>query len=125
MNSANRPLSPHLQIYKLPLTGLISITHRLTGVVLAVSLSVFVYSFYAIAVGNELYLPLQAALNHPLGQTGIWLWIYMLFFHLCHGVRHLIWDSGISFEKSQMNRYAAIELAASIILTLIARFLIR
>ncbi|MEY4769123.1 MAG: Succinate dehydrogenase cytochrome b556 subunit [Pseudomonadota bacterium] len=125
MNSPHRPLSPHLQIYKLPLTGFISISHRISGAILAASLVVFVYSFYAIAVGNELYLPLQSGLKHPIGQTLLWLWVYLLFLHLCHGIRHLIWDIGLSFEKSKMNLYAAIEIAISIILTLIARFLIR
>jgi succinate dehydrogenase / fumarate reductase cytochrome b subunit len=123
MSASNRPLSPHLQVYKLPLTGLISISHRITGVALSVGLLFFVYSFFAIQTGAETYLSLQNLLNHPLGQIALWLFIYALFFHLCHGVRHLIWDVGGSFDKAQMNKNAAIELTASIILTLCAIFL--
>lgn len=123
MSASNRPLSPHLQIYKLPLTGLISIIHRITGVALATGLLFFAYSFFAIVAGIETYLNLQSLLNHPLGQICLWLFIYALFFHLCHGIRHLIWDVGLSFDKAQMNKNAAIELAASLILTLFAFFL--
>jgi succinate dehydrogenase / fumarate reductase cytochrome b subunit len=65
---------------------------------------------------------LQSALNHPLGQLSLWAFIYALFFHLCHGVRHLIWDGGFSFDKAQMNKNAAIELVASVTLTLCAFF---
>jgi succinate dehydrogenase / fumarate reductase cytochrome b subunit len=122
MSASNRPLSPHLQIYKLPLTGLISITHRLTGVALTIGLLFVVYSFFAVAAGTESYLNFQNLLNHPLGQIALWLFIYALFFHLCHGIRHLIWDVGLSFDKAQMNRNAVIELAASVILTLVAIF---
>jgi succinate dehydrogenase / fumarate reductase cytochrome b subunit len=118
MSASNRPLSPHLQVYKLPLTGIISITHRITGVALAFGLLFFAYSFFAIAAGIESYLNLQNLLNHPFGQLSLWLFIYALFFHLCHGIRHLIWDVGLSFDKAQMNKNAAIELAASFTLTL-------
>ena len=118
MPASNRPLSPHLQVYKLPLTGIISITHRITGVALAFGLLFFAYSFFAIAAGIETYLNLQNLLNHPFGQLSLWLFIYALFFHLCHGIRHLIWDVGLSFDKAQMNKNAAIELAASLTLTL-------
>ena len=123
MSVSNRPISPHLQVYKLPLTGLISITHRITGGALAIGLSFFAYSFFAIAAGTEAYVNLQTLLNHPLGQIGLWLFIYTLFFHLCHGVRHLIWDAGFSFDKALMNKNALIELSASLILTLCAFFL--
>ena len=123
MSVSNRPISPHLQVYKLPLTGLISITHRVTGVALAMGLLFFAYSFFAIAAGAETYLDLQNLLNHPLGKICLWLFIYALFFHLCHGIRHLIWDVGLSFDKAQMNKNAAIELAASLTLTLCAFFL--
>ena len=119
MTENNRPLSPHLQVYKLPLTGIISITHRMTGVVLALGLMFYVYSFYCILQGNESYLALQAFLNNTLVSIAVWFFIYALFFHLCHGIRHLIWDVGTSFNKEDMDRNAIIELAMSFVLTLI------
>lgn len=120
MESSNRPLSPHLQVYKLPLTGLISITHRITGTVLAIGLLFFVYSFYAIATGAENYADLQSLVNQPLVSLVLILFVYALFFHFCHGIRHLIWDTGATFDKETMNKYAIIELALSVGLTLFA-----
>ncbi|MEO1881419.1 MAG: succinate dehydrogenase, cytochrome b556 subunit [Methylococcales bacterium] len=119
MTQNNRPLSPHLQVYKLPLTGIISITHRMTGVILALGLIGYVFSFYCILQGNEHYLALQSFLNSTLISIAVWLFVYALFFHLCHGIRHLIWDVGKSFDRDDMDRNAMIELAVSLVLTLI------
>jgi succinate dehydrogenase cytochrome b subunit len=118
MNSS-RPLSPHLQIYKLPLTGLISITHRMTGVILAIGLIFFVYILSATANGTEAYLEMQKTMDIWLLRLIYWGFIYALFFHLCHGVRHLIWDTGKSFDLDTLNQYAFYELIASLTLTLI------
>jgi succinate dehydrogenase / fumarate reductase cytochrome b subunit len=120
MALSNRPISPHLQLYKLPLTGFISIIHRITGTVLAIGLLFFIYSFCAIATGAEDYAQLQALVNHPLVSFKLMLFIYALFFHFCHGIRHLIWDTGASFDKATLNQYAFIELVASATLTLFA-----
>ncbi|MGZ8136899.1 MAG: succinate dehydrogenase, cytochrome b556 subunit [Methylococcaceae bacterium] len=115
----NRPTSPHLQVYKLPLTGLISITHRMTGVMLSAGLLFFIYILSAIAGGSNSYTAMQQLMNNWVVHLIYWGFIYALFFHLCHGVRHLIWDAGQSFELETLNRYAIIELIASLLLTLI------
>ncbi|PKM36699.1 MAG: succinate dehydrogenase, cytochrome b556 subunit [Gammaproteobacteria bacterium HGW-Gammaproteobacteria-10] len=117
MNSTNRPLSPHLQVYRLPLTGLISITHRMTGVMLSLGLILFVCMLYAIAGGAEAFAAMQAMTDSILLQIVLWGFMYALFFHLCHGVRHLIWDAGSSFDNETLNRYALIELFVSLVLT--------
>jgi len=52
-------------------------------------------------------------------SIAVWLFVYALFFHLCHGIRHLIWDVGKSFDRDDMDRNAMIELAVSLVLTLI------
>ncbi len=119
MNQKNRPLSPHLQIYSLPLTGIISITHRMTGVILALGLIAYLASFFIILQGNQAFLDLQVFLSYTLVRIGIWFFIFALFFHLCHGIRHLIWDVGTGFEKEQMDRNAIIEMALSLVLTLL------
>lgn len=116
----NRPTSPHLQVYRLPLTGIISITHRMTGVMLAAGLVLFVYVISALAGGADAYAAMQTVMSLWLFKLICWGFVYALFFHLCHGVRHLIWDAGGSFERDTLNRYAMIELAASLALTLIA-----
>jgi succinate dehydrogenase / fumarate reductase cytochrome b subunit len=63
-------------------------------------------------------------MNHALGTVILWLFIYALFFHLCHGVRHLIWDAGSGFEREHMDRNVYIELIASVILTVAGFFLL-
>ena len=117
--NTDRPTSPHLQVYKLPLTGIISITHRMTGVMLSVGLIFFVYIVYAVAGGSNTYTAMQALMSLWLVRLIYWGFIYAFFFHLCHGVRHLIWDAGKSFDRDTLNRYAMIELGASLVLTLI------
>lgn len=119
MAQKNRPLSPHLMIYRLPLTGIISITHRMTGVVLAMGLFAYVASFFIILQGNEAFLDLQGFLSNTLVRIGLWFFVFALFFHLCHGIRHLIWDVGEGFEKDNMDRNAMIEIVISFVLTLI------
>ena len=118
--NSNRPISPHLQAYQLPLTGIISITHRMTGVLLSVGLIVIVYLLSAFANGADGYAAMQAFMNVWIIKLLYWGFIYALFFHLCHGVRHLIWDTGRSFDRDTLNSYALIELAISAILTLAA-----
>jgi succinate dehydrogenase / fumarate reductase cytochrome b subunit len=116
----NRPISPHLQAYQLPLTGIISITHRMTGVLLSVGLLAIVYVISAIAEGAVSYAAMQAFMNVWIIKLMYWGFIYALFFHLCHGVRHLIWDTGRSFDRDTLNSYALIELVISVTLTLAA-----
>lgn len=113
----NRPLSPHLQVYKLPLTGLISITHRMTGVALSLGLLLVVSMLFMIAMGAETYANLQQLLQWWLVKLVFCGLLYALFFHLCHGVRHLIWDAGKSFEKHSLQQYAVVELIAAVVLT--------
>lgn len=115
----NRPLSPHLQVYKLPLTGLISITHRITGAGLILGLVLVVYILSMTASGADAYATLQYNLQWwpvKLVYGGL---LYALFFHLCHGVRHLIWDIGKSFDKIILQQFALYELLASLLLTVL------
>ncbi|MFI3138327.1 MAG: succinate dehydrogenase, cytochrome b556 subunit [Methylococcaceae bacterium] len=123
MNS-NRPLSPHLQVYKLPLTGLISITHRITGVALSAGLLCIVYMLVMLSLGAESYATLQQFMQYWPAKLVYWGFIYALFFHLCHGVRHLIWDAGKSFDKHTLQQYAVYELLASLLLTFMTLLLL-
>jgi succinate dehydrogenase / fumarate reductase cytochrome b subunit len=119
MTTKQRPLSPHLQVYRLPLTGLISITHRITGVLLSLGLLLFLVLLLAIAGGESAYQTLQTALNHGLINLLLWGFIASLFFHLCHGIRHLLWDRGLTLAKADLQRFALYELAAAVLLTVL------
>lgn len=113
----NRPLSPHLQIYKLPLTGLISITHRITGIFLTLGLISVLWLISQVKSGMLDYLAMQTLLQTLPARLLLVGFIYALMFHLCHGVRHLLWDFGHSFSRENLTRYAQIELGLSLILT--------
>jgi succinate dehydrogenase / fumarate reductase cytochrome b subunit len=90
----------------------------MTGVLLSVGLILFVYILCSVAGGLKTYSVMQTTMNLWQIQVVYWGFIYALFFHLCHGVRHLIWDSGNSFANNSLNCYAIIELFASSLLTL-------
>jgi len=93
-----RPLSPHLQVYKPQLTSMLSILHRATGVFLAMATPVLVYWLWAIADGPETYHDLQRCFSHWFGQLMLLGWTFSLFYHLCNGIRHLFWDVGRGYE---------------------------
>lgn len=116
--NSNRPISPHLQVYKLPSTGVASIFHRITGVLLSFGLILLVRVLTDIARGPDSFADLQAALRPGVVQVLYWGFVFALFFHTCHGIRHLIWDAGFGFERGRLNRDTLVELAASVILTL-------
>lgn len=108
MNS--RPLSPHLQVYRLPITGLISISHRITGAVLSLGALLLLAVPIAIVMGPASYDIVHAFLASLPGRVLIWLWTLSLLFHLCHGVRHLVWDLGHGYTKAYLTRHAIAEL---------------
>lgn len=119
MTTHNRPLSPHLQVYRLPLTGLISITHRITGVLLCFGLILIIALLFAIAAGEAGYLAMQAFMSFWPCQLIYWGFLYAMYFHICHGIRHLLWDTGRSFDRATLDRYAVYELIASALLILL------
>ena len=114
----SRPLSPHLQIYRLPLTAIISITHRATGVAITVGMIYLVVWLMGIAQGAPAFQETQAFLDSGFGRLLLFLWTFALFFHFVHGVRHLVWDVGLSFDRDDMDRFAVIELGSAAGLTL-------
>lgn len=93
-----RPLSPHLQIYRPQMTSVLSILHRMTGAANAGGLILFALWLVAIMYGPELYTPLTMLLSTLVGQIILVGWSFSLFYHLCNGIRHLIWDSGRLFK---------------------------
>ncbi|MEZ5672223.1 MAG: succinate dehydrogenase, cytochrome b556 subunit [Thiotrichaceae bacterium] len=98
MAAHNRPLSPHLQIYQWQLTAVMSILHRGTGAVLALGILPFVYWLMAIAGGEASYNQAHHFLAHPIGLLMLFGWTFALFYHLCNGIRHLMWDAGWGFD---------------------------
>lgn len=120
MQSDNRPLSPHLQIYRLPLTAVTSITHRLTGLLLSLGALGMVYWLIALASGPDAYAAARAMAGSIAGQILMILFSLALFYHLCNGIRHLFWDAGYGFELTTAHRSGQAVIVAAVVLTVLA-----
>lgn len=120
MATDNRPISPHLQVYDLPLTAILSITHRITGVILSFGMVLMVDFLMAVAQGAEKYSQLNGLFHSFFGKGLLFLWSLAFFVHLCHGVRHLVWDTGYGLSKDDMDKFARVELIAAGVLTVLA-----
>lgn len=103
MDRVERPLSPHLQVYRWQITMALSILHRATGVALSVGLIVLVYWLLQLASGPAAYAQAQPLLASGLLKLCYAGWAFCFFYHLANGVRHLVWDLGRGFEKSQIS----------------------
>ena len=117
LDSGNRPLSPHLQVYRFQLTSVLSITHRISGVVLSLGAVVWVLWLIAVASGPEAYLIAQRWGGSFIGQVALLGWTVALFYHLCNGVRHLAWDLGYGFELPTVYRSGRAVIIGCLLLT--------
>jgi succinate dehydrogenase / fumarate reductase cytochrome b subunit len=117
MSTEERPLSPHLTIYRWPITMTLSILHRMTGVALSVGLIAFVIWLEAIAYDAVPYDAVRGFMDSIAGQILLLGWCFSFFFHLSNGVRHLIWDTGRMFEKGQAETSSWFVIVASVVLT--------
>jgi succinate dehydrogenase cytochrome b subunit len=115
---ADRPLSPHIQIYKPQLTSTLSILHRVTGVALAVGSVVLVYWLIAAAMGSAAFDSAQRMAGAWYGRLLLFGWAFALFFHFSNGIRHLCWDAGLGFELKTVYRsgWAVVIVAATLTL---------
>lgn len=116
---SNRPLSPHLQVYKPQYTSILSITHRVTGVALAAGTLLLIYWLVGAAGGPESYAAAQDFIGSFFGRLLLFGWSAALFYHLCNGIRHLFWDAGMMFELGQARNSAYAVAAGAIVLTAI------
>ncbi len=116
--SPEHPVSPHLQIYRLPLAALLSISHRITGVLLTAAAVALAFLVAAAAYAPGLWHAAMSVLQHPFGQILLVAWTFALAFHLCTGIRHLVWDAciGLSMPAVQVSNWLV--LASSTLLTI-------
>lgn len=111
-----RPLSPHLQVYRPQLTSVLSILHRLTGIGLSLGAVVLVVWLVALALGGSVWSVVSASLDSWFGRLLLMGWVWALFFHLCTGIRHLVWDTGRGLDLPSVYRsgYAAIVVSTAL-----------
>lgn len=114
-----RPLSPHLQVYRLPLPALTSIAHRITGVGLTVGTLLLVWWLVAAAAGPDAYACATNFIGSPIGLLLMFGWTAALWYHLFNGIRHLIWDSAKMLTLEQSYSSAKLVIGAAVAATLV------
>ena len=114
-----RPLSPHLEVYRPQMTSMLSILHRATGVFLALGTPLLVYWLVKLAAGPAAYVEMQECFSHWFVQLLLLGWTFAMFYHLSNGIRHLFWDIGKGFELEDLHRSGYMVLASATILTLV------
>jgi succinate dehydrogenase / fumarate reductase, cytochrome b subunit len=120
MTPVERPLSPHLQIYKPQLTSMLSIAHRAAGIVLALGTPFLVWWLIAAASSGDAFAVAQSFFGSWLGLLLLFIWSFAFFYHLANGIRHLMWDTGYGLDLHTTYVSGRIVVAASGVLTLIA-----
>jgi succinate dehydrogenase / fumarate reductase cytochrome b subunit len=118
MSATERPLSPHLQVYRPQLTSVLSILHRLTGILLGMGTLALVYWLMAAAAGPKYFKFAQMLAGSIPGRVLLFGWTLCLVYHLLNGIRHLVWDTGRGLEIDQVYRSGRLAIAATIILTI-------
>lgn len=116
--ATSRPLSPHLQIYRMPLTaGLMSISHRITGV--ALTIGTLLLSWWVIAGGSgpEAYEAATGFIGSFIGQLMLIGWAAALYYHLFNGIRHLGWDVGYGYDLETATKSGHVVLVATAVAT--------
>ena len=115
--SKNRPLSPHLQVYKPQMTSMLSILHRMTGIANTIGLLLFSWWLLAAVSGAETYGIFITFVTSPLGLLMLFGWTFSVLYHMCNGIRHLIWDTGHLFTMTNATKAGYLVLLTALILT--------
>jgi len=119
MNDLNNPLSPHLQIYRWHISSLLSITHRISGVINLLALILIFFWLITLSLGESNYELFLFAINSFFGKFILILFTWSMSFHLLSGIRHLVWDLGYGFEIKTANISGIIVIISSLVLTII------
>ena len=124
VNRGNRPLSPHMTVYRLPLTAKLSILHRITGVGMVLAAVLIVWWFVAAVYSPGYFATADWLLTSWLGTLVMVGSLWALWYHFCNGIRHLVWDAGYAFNLATTERNNWIVLGASVVLTVLTLFIV-
>jgi succinate dehydrogenase / fumarate reductase cytochrome b subunit len=120
MANADRPISPHLTVHRLLPNMMQSIAHRITGAALTLGTLLLIYWIGAAAAGPEAFATAQAVIGSIFGRILLFGWSAALFYHLCAGIRHLVWDAGYGYSLEATDLSGMITVSAAVVLTLLA-----
>ena len=119
MADMQRPLSPHIQVYRWQVQMVSSILHRATGIALAVGTLLVLWGLLALAAGESHFDQFKACIGSPVGIILLIGWSWSLFYHLCNGIRHLVQDTGVGYAIPQFVRSSWLSVIGSVVITLL------
>ena len=119
MNDSKNPLSPHLQIYRWHISSLLSITHRISGIINLLALILIFFWLIILNLGENNYEFFLLIINSFFGKFILIGFIWSMSFHLLSGIRHLFWDLGYGFEIKTANISGTIVIIFSLVLTIL------
>lgn len=114
---SNKPLSPHLQVYRPQLTTIMSISHRISGIFLAAGTVMLLYWLSAAAQGPEAYAEAARCFGAVPTQLLLVAWTFAFYYHLANGIRHLVWDTGRGLDIDTAYRLGYAAIACAVVLT--------
>ncbi len=123
MATRERPLSPHMQIYRWQITMVMSILHRASGIVLTLGAFALAWWLLAMAAGGDQAASAAACLASPLGKLALFGFSLALVYHLLNGIRHLLWDIGWGFDIPEVYKSGYAVAALTVVLTALIWFL--
>ncbi|MDX1541607.1 MAG: succinate dehydrogenase, cytochrome b556 subunit [Geminicoccaceae bacterium] len=116
--AVERPLSPHLQVYRWYFTMALSIAHRVTGVGLAGGLVLLTWWLMALASGPEAFATAQDIVTSWFGLLVLFGYTFVIFYHMGNGIRHLVWDMGYGFDLDVARFSGMLVLAFAAVMTI-------
>ena len=119
MQNKNNPLSPHLEIYKWQISSLLSITHRIVGVINIIAITLICIWTLSLLVGENSYETTQLILKSLFGKFIIVFLCWSFSFHILNEIRHLIWDMGYGFDLKVTKITGILVFLGSFILTIL------
>jgi len=117
MARIDRPLSPHVMLYRWDISNGLSIVHRMTGVGLSFGAIALVAWLVSIAAGYDAYSIINNLFGSIIGILALFALTFCFFYHLCNGIRHMFWDIGMGFDKLHARQSGLLVLAVAIVLT--------
>ncbi|MDH5322025.1 MAG: succinate dehydrogenase, cytochrome b556 subunit [Gammaproteobacteria bacterium] len=117
-------MSPHISIYRWPITMTVSILHRMTGVAMSVGLVVLAWWLGSLSLGGDQYDTFVGLMSSLPGRLLLLGWSFAFFLHLANGIRHLAWDLGHGFERQQADASAWLVLLLAVVCTAVFWYLL-
>ena len=119
MNDSKNPLSPHLQIYRWHISSLLSIIHRISGIINLLGLILIFFWILVLSLGESSYELFLLLINSFFGKFVLIGLTWSMSFHILSGIRHLVWDLGYGYEIKTANISGIIVMIFSFVLTII------